>query len=51
MTVQNVSDFKELNEWIVKWPYLIPKINTTLQKLKKLHLCNGIRPEHGLLHH
>ena len=33
MTVWIISDLRELNELIVKRHYLIPNINTTLQKL------------------
>ena len=47
LTAKKVTH-RELNEQIVQRPYPIPKINTTLLKLK-LHLYNGIRPEHGLL--
>jgi hypothetical protein len=34
MTVRTISDFRELNKWIVRRPYLIPKISTTLQELE-----------------
>jgi hypothetical protein len=50
MTVQTISDFRELNKRIVRRPFPISKISTTLQD-GRLHLCNGTRPEHGLLHH
>jgi hypothetical protein len=32
MTVRTISDFRELNKRIVRQPYPIPKISTTLQK-------------------
>ena len=44
MTVRTVPDFRELKQ-IVERPYPILKINTTMQKLR-LHLCNGITPDH-----
>jgi hypothetical protein len=34
MTVQTITNFRELNKWIVRRPYPIPKISTTLQKLE-----------------
>ncbi len=34
MTVRTISDFRELNKQIVRRPYPIPKISTTLQKLE-----------------
>jgi hypothetical protein len=34
MTVRIISDFRELNKGIVKQPYPIPKISTTLQELE-----------------
>ncbi len=33
-TVHTISDFRELNKCIVRKPYPIPKIGTTLQELK-----------------
>jgi hypothetical protein len=33
-TVRAISDFRELNKCIVKKPYPIPQINTTLQELE-----------------
>jgi hypothetical protein len=33
MTVRTISDFRELNMRIVRQPYSIPKISTTLQEL------------------
>ena len=33
MTVRTITDFRELNKWIVRRPYPIPEISTTLQKL------------------
>ncbi len=33
-TVCTISDFRELNKQIVRKPYPIPKINTTLQELE-----------------
>ncbi len=33
-TVHTISDFRELNKQIVRKPYLIPKISTTLQELE-----------------
>ncbi len=33
-TVRTISDFRELNKCIVRKPYLIPKIRTTLQELE-----------------
>jgi hypothetical protein len=29
-----ISDFRELDKWIVRQPYPIPKISTTLQELE-----------------
>ncbi len=34
MTVRTISDFRELNKRIVRQPYPIPKISTTLQELE-----------------
>jgi hypothetical protein len=34
MTVRTISDFRELNKWIVRQPYPIPKTSTTLQELE-----------------
>jgi hypothetical protein len=33
-TVRTISDFRELNKQIVRKPFLIPKISTTLQELE-----------------
>ncbi len=33
-TVRTISDFRELNKWIVRKPYPIPKISTTLQEME-----------------
>jgi hypothetical protein len=33
-TVRSISDFRELNKQIVRKPYPIPKISTTLQELE-----------------
>jgi hypothetical protein len=32
--VRNISDFRELNKCIIRKPYPIPKISTTLQELE-----------------
>ena len=34
MTVRTITDFREHNKQIVRRPYLIPKISTTLQELE-----------------
>ncbi len=34
MTMRTISDFRELSKRIVRWPYPIPKISTTLQELE-----------------
>jgi hypothetical protein len=34
LTVRTISDFRELNKRIVRKPYPIPKISTTLQELE-----------------
>ncbi len=34
LTVQVISDFRELNKWIIRQPYPVPKISTTLQELE-----------------
>ena len=34
MTVRTITDFRELNKRIVRRPYPIPKISTTLQELE-----------------
>ncbi len=34
LTVHTISDFRELNKRIVRKPYPIPKISTTLQELE-----------------
>ncbi len=33
MTVWTISDFRELNKWIIRRPYPIPQISATLQEL------------------
>jgi hypothetical protein len=33
-TVHTIFYFRELNKWIVRKPYPVPKISTTLQELK-----------------
>ncbi len=33
-TVRVVSDFRELNKWLVRKPFRIPKISTVLQELE-----------------
>jgi hypothetical protein len=43
ITVRTITNFRELNKRIVRRPYPIPKISTTLQA-RRLHLCNGTRP-------
>jgi hypothetical protein len=37
-TVCTISNFRELNKRIVRKPYPIPKISTTLQELKASHM-------------
>ncbi len=32
--MQVISDFREINKWIMRQPYPIPKISTTLQELE-----------------
>ncbi len=34
MTVRTISDFRELNKRIIRRPFPIPKISTTLQELE-----------------
>ena len=34
MTVRTITDFRELNKRIIRKPYPIPKISTTLQELE-----------------
>ncbi len=34
MTVRTITDFEELNKQIIRRPYPIPKISTTLQELE-----------------
>jgi hypothetical protein len=51
MTVRTISDFRELNKRIVRRPFSIPKNQHHTAGARRLHLCNGLRPEHGLLHH
>ena len=46
MTVRTISDFRELNKTI---SYSQNQHHTV--GARKLHLCDVIRPEHGLLHH
>ena len=45
-TVRFVSDFREVNKWIVRNPFPIPKTGTG-----RVHICDSPGPEHGLLHH
>jgi hypothetical protein len=48
MTVGTISYFRELNKRIVRRPY---ENQYHITGARRLHLCNGIRPEHGLLHY
>jgi hypothetical protein len=34
MTVRTITDFRKINKRIVRRPYQIPKISTTLQELE-----------------
>ncbi len=48
-TVRTISGFRELNKHIVRKPYPIPKISTTLQELEGF--INHFGLKHGLLYH
>ena len=49
--VRTISDFRELNKRIVRKPYPIPKISTTLQELEGFTYANTLDLTHGLLYH
>ena len=42
MTVRTITDFRELNKRIVRRPYPIPKISTTLQELEGFTYAMGL---------
>ncbi len=42
MTVHTISDFRELNKRIVRQPYPIPKISTTLQELESFTYATAV---------
>jgi hypothetical protein len=42
LTVRAISDFRELNKRIVRKPYLIPKISTTLQELEGFRYATAL---------
>ncbi len=41
-TVHTISDFRELNKWIVRKPYPIPKISTTLQEMEGFSYASSL---------
>ena len=43
-TVHTISDFRELKKQIVRKPYPIPKISTTLQELEGFHIRGSVAP-------
>jgi hypothetical protein len=49
MTVHTISDFRELNKRIVRRPYPIPKISTTLQELEGFTYVTALDLNMGLL--
>ena len=42
MTVQTISDFIYLNKWIIRRPYPVPKISTTLQELESFTYATAL---------
>ena len=42
-----LSDFREVNEWIVKKPYLIPKISTVFQEMEAFTLATALNLNMG----
>ncbi len=50
-TVLAISDFMVLNKWIVRKPYPLPKISTTLQELEGFTYAFNPGFKHGLLFH
>jgi hypothetical protein len=42
ITVWVISDFRELNKWIVRQPYPIPTISTTLQELEDFSYATAL---------
>ena len=41
-TVRFLSDFREVNKWIVRKPYLIPKISTVLQEMEGFTFASAL---------
>jgi hypothetical protein len=52
-TVRFLTDFRKVNELLVRMPFPLPKISTVLQELEGFTFatCNSPRLEHGLLYH
>ncbi len=51
-TIRFVSDFREINKWIVRKPFPIPKISTVLQELKGFTYATALDLNMGyLLYH
>jgi phage regulator Rha-like protein len=42
ITVRFISDFRKLNEQLIRKPYLIPKIAQMLQELEKFAYANSL---------
>jgi hypothetical protein len=51
MTVRTISDFRELNKRIVRRTNSYSQNQHHTAGARRLHLCDSLRPEHGLLHH
>ncbi len=49
-TVHTISDFRELNKWIVRKPYSTPQNQYYIAGARRLHVCNHFRLKHGLLY-
>jgi hypothetical protein len=47
ITVRTITNFRELNKWIVRRPYPIPKISTTLQELEGFTYAMALDPNMG----
>ena len=49
--IRVVSDFRGLNERLVRKPHPLPRIEDTMSSIGGIRICNMSRSEHGILEH